>query len=71
MKNVENLEADKEADLCQLRDTYKELGDASILKESLRNIYSLVPDKYMARIAFEDWSKLAIETGIPELKTYG
>lgn len=69
LKNIEKLDSDKENDLLLLRETYKDLGDASILKESLRYIYSLVPDKYMARIAFEDWCKLAIKTGIPELKT--
>ncbi len=69
LKNVENLDTDKEKSLDQLRETYKELGDASILKESLRNIYSIVPDGYMARVAFQDWCKLAIDTGIPEMKT--
>ena len=69
LKNVENLDPDSETNLSELRETYKELGDASILKESLRNIYSIVPDRYMASVAFEDWCKLAIDTGIRELKT--
>ena len=46
---------------------FQELGDASILKESLRCIYSIVPDKFMARVAFSDWCQLAIKTGIPEM----
>ena len=69
LKNVENLDEDQGSSLDQLRENYQELGDASILKESLRNIYSIVPDRYMARVAFQDWCKLAIETGIPEMKT--
>ena len=69
LKNIENLDEDQGNALDQLRENYKELGDASILKESLRNIYSIVPDRYMARVAFQDWCKLAIETGIPEMKT--
>ncbi len=69
LKNVENLDTDEGSSLELLRENYQELGDASILKESLRNIYSLVPDRYMARVAFQDWCKLAIDTGIPEMKT--
>ena len=69
LNNVENLDAEKESSLDQLRENYQELGDASILKESLRTIYSIVPDGYMARAAFQDWCKLAIDTEIPEMKT--
>ncbi len=39
------------------------------MKECLRSIYSIAPDAYMAKIAFEYWCKLANETGISCLKT--
>ena len=69
LKNIEKLDDDGAIELNRLRDGYKDLGDASILKESLRNIYSLAPDIYSARKAFKKWYDLAIETGIKELKT--
>jgi transposase len=69
LKNIETLDDNDTIELNQLRNVYKDLGDASMLKESLRNIYSLAPDIYTARTAFEKWCDLAIETGIKELKT--
>ena len=69
LKNIEKLNDDDTCELNRLRDVYKDLGDASMLKESLRNIYSLAPDIYTATKAFKKWCNLAIETGIKELKT--
>ncbi len=69
LKNIEKLEDDEAIELDRLRELYKELGDASVLKESLRNIYSLAPDIYTARKEFKNWCDLAIQTGIKELKT--
>jgi len=69
LKNIEKLDDDDTIELNRLRDVYKDLGDASMLKESLRNIYSLAPDIYTATKAFKKWCDLAIETGIKELKT--
>ena len=69
LKNIEKLDEDDTVKLHRLRDVYKDLGDASMLKESLRNIYSLAPDIYTATKAFNKWCDWAIETGIKELKT--
>ena len=41
----------------------------SMMKECLRNIYSIAEYVNEAEIAFKRWCELAIETGIKELKT--
>ena len=40
-----------------------------MLKESLRNIYSIAEYDFEAELAFETWCKMAIKTGISFLKT--
>ncbi len=52
-----------------MRGDFQDLGDAYMFKEALRSIYRQSKDSCHARMAFRRWSKLAEETGIPELKT--
>jgi transposase len=69
LRNFQNLNQDDQTELQRLRKIYKDLGDASLLKESLRNIYALATDVYLARRAFKRWCELANKTQIKELKT--
>jgi len=69
LKNIESLSDEKKEDLNNIRKTYFTLGEMSMMKECLRNIYSIAEYADQARIAFIRWTELAIETGIPELKT--
>lgn len=69
LKNIENLDDGEKADLGNIRDTYWELGEMSMMKECLRNIYSIAETAWEAEIAFTRWGELALETGINELKT--
>ncbi len=68
-KNIENLDTNEYADLGKIRDTYWELGEMSMMKECLRNIYSIAEYAHEAEVAFTRWCELAVETGIKELKT--
>ena len=52
LKNIENLDEGENADLGKIRDTYWELGEMSMMKECLRNIYSIAEYAYEAEIAF-------------------
>lgn len=69
LKNIENLEKDTKEELEDLRLIYDDLGTASLMKESLRNIYSIAEYDSEAELAFEHWCEMAIETGISYLKT--
>ncbi|MFA7136254.1 MAG: ISL3 family transposase [Bacteroidales bacterium] len=69
LKNIENLDESEKADLGEIRDTYWELGEMSMMKECLRNIYAIAETAWEAEIAFKRWCELAVETGIKELKT--
>jgi len=69
LKNIEKLEDKTKDELENLRLIYNDLGVASMLKESLRNIYSIAEYDFEAKLAFETWCKMAIETGISFLKT--
>ena len=69
LKNIENLDEDSKKDLGKIRNTYHELGEMSMMKECLRNIYSIAETAEDATTAFVYWCKLAIESGITELKT--
>lgn len=69
LKNIESLSEDRKNDLNNIREKYFGLGEMSMMKECLRNIYSIAEYADQAKVAFIRWSKLAIETGIPELKT--
>jgi len=69
LKNIENLEDKTKDELETLRTIYSDLGTASMLKESLRNIYSIAEFDYEAELALNTWCKMAIKTGISFLKT--
>lgn len=69
LKNIESLSDEKKEDLNNIRKTYFTLGEMSMMKECLRNIYSIAEYADQARTAFIRWTELAIETGISELKT--
>ena len=64
LKNEENLDDKALLELKDLKKIFEDLGVATFMKECLRKIYSLAPDEYMAKIAFEFWCKLAEETKI-------
>lgn len=51
-------------ELEKLKDLFEDLGVATFMKECLRKIYSLAPDEYMAKIAFEYWCELADKSEI-------
>jgi len=69
LKNIESLSCKNKEDLNNIRKTYFTLGEMSMMKECLRNIYSIAEYADQARTAFIRWTVLAIETGISELKT--
>ncbi len=69
LKNEENLTESAEKDLREIRRTYNDLGEMSLMKECLRNIYAIAEWEEEARIGFVRWCALAEETGIAELKT--
>lgn len=69
LKNIESLESDAKKDLDNIRKKYLNLGEMSMMKECLRNIYAIAEYEEHARIAFIRWTELAIKTGVGELKT--
>ncbi len=69
LRNEENLSKSAKKELADLRDNFKNLGVASAMKEYLRNIYKLAPDKEIAKQAFEKWCHMADESSIYILKT--
>lgn len=69
VKNIENLDGKERSELDEIRSTFSNLGEMSMMKECLRNIYSIAEYVDDAKIAFKRWCELAIETGIKELKT--
>jgi len=69
LKNRENLTESAENDLKEIRQTYSDLGEMSLMKECLRNIYAIAEWEEEARTGFVRWCALAEETGIAELKT--
>ena len=69
LRNIENLKDDTKDELEELKSIYNELGTASMLKVSLRNIYSIAEFDFEVEIALNQWCKIAIETGISYLKT--
>lgn len=68
LRNVENLSPDAKLLLDNLRKVFKELGDASMMKEALRSIYSMADTAFEAEAAFRNWCAIAVKTGIKELK---
>ena len=69
LKNKENLTVKASKDLVKIQKTYHDLGELSLMKECLRNVYLIAEYEDQAILAFEYWIGLAIETGVPELKT--
>ena len=69
LKGEERLEPDAKNELAELKTTFSDLSEMHMLKEALRKIYKLAESSYLARVAFEHWCNLAVETGIPQMKT--
>ena len=69
LRNEENLGEKATNSLSVIRETYHELGEISLMKECLRNVYAIAEFEEHARLAFTRWISLAIETGVSELKT--
>jgi len=67
LRNVEDLEADAKQLLDNLRKVFKELGDASMMKEALRSIYHMAGNNFQAETAFKNWCSIARQTEIKEL----
>jgi transposase len=67
LRNVEDLEPDARLLLDNLRKVFKELGDASMMKEALRSIYCMAKNDFQAEAAFKNWCSMARETGTDEL----
>lgn len=68
LRNEENLNAQAKQELKKLRFEFKDLGTASMMKEHLRNIYSMADSCELARKAFTLWCKKAEVSGISCLK---
>ena len=69
LKNEEDLDENATEALSVIRNTFHDLGEISLMKECLRNVYIIAEFEEHARLAFMRWVSLAIETGVPELKT--
>jgi transposase len=67
LRNVEKLEPDAKLLLDNLRQTFKELGDASMLKEALRSIYRKAENDTQAEAALRNWCSIARQTEVNEL----
>jgi len=67
LRNVEDLEPDAKQLLDNLRKTFKELGDVSMMKEALRSIYHMAGNDFQAEAAFKNWCSIARQTEIKEL----
>jgi len=67
LRNVEDLSADAEKLLRELREDFKDLGDAHMMKEYMRSIYYEAQDDQEAQAAFKDWCTAARATEIKEL----
>jgi transposase len=69
IKGQEKLDEDGKQELDRLCRTYEHLGTASMMKETLRNVYKLAGDKDEARLALNDWCKQADASQVPELRS--
>ena len=67
MRNVEDLEPDAKQLLGNLRKIFRDLGDASMMKEALRSIYHVACNAVEAEAAFKNWCFIARQTEIKEL----
>jgi transposase len=68
LRNVEDLEPGAKLLLDNLRKTFKELGDVSMMKEALRSIYRVTKNDVQAEAALKNWCSIARKTEIKELK---
>ena len=68
LRNIEDLDDHSQEELEKLRMEFTDLGTASIMKECLRNIYSMAMDSSLARKAFELWCDKAVTSGISCLR---
>lgn len=68
LRNQENLGDEAAEELAKLRLTYADLGTASMMKEYLRNIYSMADCVGIARKAFELWCEKAEASAVSCLK---
>ncbi len=69
LQNHEDFCEDAKSILKNIRDQFRKLFDAYRFKETLRSICRTPQDSWHADMAFHRWYRLAVETGIPELKT--
>ena len=69
LRNIEDITEEAKKDLDKIRKTYHNLGEMSLMKECLRNIYIIAEWEDEARIAFMRWCTLAKEIGVTQLKT--
>jgi transposase len=67
LRNVENLSPDAKLLLDNLRKTFRELGEVSMMKEALRSIYRQAGNEFRAKAALRNWCDIARETDIKEL----
>jgi len=67
LRNVEDLEPDAKQLLDNFRKVFKELGDASMMKEALRSIYFVSGNECQAEAAFKNWCSIARQTETKEL----
>lgn len=69
LRNEESLSEESKKELGTLRERFEDLGTASAMKEYLRTIHRIAPGASIARLAFEKWCAMAVESGIACLKT--
>jgi transposase len=69
LKNEEDLDDDERKDIEEIRESYIDLGAASVLKEKLRLVYKLANDETEARTMLESWCAEAEATKVSQLKT--
>ncbi len=67
LRNVESLSTDAKLLLDNLRKTFKELGEVSMMKEALRSIYRQAHNAFHAEAALKNWCDIARKTDIKEL----
>lgn len=68
LRNEERLSVEAADELKRLRFEFEDLGTASLMKEYLRNIYRIAPDRDLAEKAFLLWCEKAEASAIQCLK---
>ena len=64
LRNIENLSSATLSALNSIRENFKYLGTASVMKECLRNIYRLADTSYLADRAFIMWCEKSEASGV-------